>query len=858
MSYRTDENFITDLLKRKEYISLKSDPTNKFREARDDDIFAGKFLKVHSHQLFVRNFMNPNTPYKRLHLMHATGTGKTLAAIVVSQTFIRMYHKLYTTNIARLGRKDPDAISPMVFVLGFGGTKAAFVRDLLNYPEFGYISVQEKEELKVRVKIAESGLADDIKYLKDYISQIKRHITNKNRGGFYKFMGYDEFVNKLFVSDTIKLIDLEAEIKQRNLQGENITLEDIIYENIKKGTIKVNKTLINTFENSLLICDEIHNTYNMNMKNNRGVAIQYLLDTVPSLRFLSLSATPVNNSPTEIIELMNYLISPDKKITKKEFFMNSRNLYPGKLEELGRLSVGKISFLQDTNLKYFPRRIFKGTPLILNEPIEEFKAGDSLPYLLFIECPMSELHHNTLVAYSNELKAKEESKLAIEINVSVEDELTDTAQERDTYGIPTDGYYIYDTVFPNPESESVGLFRSIDIRNKISTASQVWRDTNKINIKKFSTINDIITGDFLSKDIIGKYSTKYKTLIELVYKIIKESDNDSTKVQKIMIYHDRVKISGVLLIQELLRANGLLDEFSDPIDTTICCICCTVLKNHTTDHQFKAARFVMAHSDIEKTVMDVSLNKFNSPENRNGLNYLILVGSKIIKESYDFKDIQNLILMSLPVNIPTMLQVFGRCIRKNSHILLPPEQRQTKISILISTSNSNSQSGPTILSPEVKRYAIKLSDYLIIQRIERELNSNAIDSDIHRDIIMPPELKETYMRNGQIVDTIGNLYFEPKNTVPTNSSEISTITFSSYRYHEEEIRTIIYIIKRLFMGEPIWTYNDLWNAVKSPPIGIEINPKLFSEDNFVICLSILMDNHPTFWLVTTAAGSATP
>jgi superfamily II DNA or RNA helicase len=84
-------------------------------------------------------------------------------------------------------------------------------------------------------------------------------------------------------------------------------------------------------------------------------------------------------------------------------------------------------------------------------------------------------------------------------------------------------------------------------------------------------------------------------------------------------------------------------------------------------------RFVVAHSDVDKIIMDQSLAKFNSPDNAHGMNFMILIGSKIIKESYDFKDIQNLIIMSLPINIPTLIQVFGRCIRKNSHINLPPE-----------------------------------------------------------------------------------------------------------------------------------------------------------------------------------------
>ena len=36
------------------------------------------------------------------------------------------------------------------------------------------------------------------------------------------------------------------------------------------------------------------------------------------------------------------------------------------------------------------------------------------------------------------------------------------------------------------------------------------------------------------------------------------------------------------------------------------------------------------------------------------------------------------------------------------------------------------------------------------------------------------------------------------------------------------------------MREPVWTYEDLWEDIRNPPFGVEINPKLFSENNFII------------------------
>lgn len=842
----------------------------RLEELPEDDYYG--FELDGNHRYLLGNFI----------VTHNTGTGKTLAAISIAQEFIKVYRKMYAnlaakTQASRRNYSELDRGTPTVFVLGFGGTKSAFIRDLMKHPEFGFISMSEKEELVKRQKIADAGLPDDIKHLREYYSQLKKRITNKSKDGFYKFFGYDEFVNRLFLSEDVKLTDLEALATQKLRAGEQSTLEDIIYEYIQSGKIQVNHQLIAMFENSLLICDEIHNTYNMNMKNNRGVAIQFILDSVPTLRFLSLSATPINNSPTEVIELINYLVPADHKVTKKGFFANSRTLFPGKLEEIGKITAGRISFLQDANIKYFPKRVFLGEPVKLPKPVDEFPEGAEIPYLKFIPCPMSELHQRTYnrhltaepaesnqdgAAVLEEGRSGEQPRLILDVDTEIEELPRDDVHDEDEeeiiiggpkysyHSIPTDGYSIYDIVFPNPDLPDYGLFRSSEVRNKISLAPQEWKDKNKIQIKKFSALNNIITGDFLSREIIPKYSTKCSTLIDTLMQIVAQAGGDPGKCQKIMVYHDRVKMSGVLLLQELLRINNFLDEYSEPVDSTICCICGKALFDHTREgthehpHEYRPARFVVAHSDVDKVTMDQSLTKFNSPDNAHGMNYMILIGSKIIKESYDFKDIQNLIIMSLPINIPTLIQVFGRCIRKHSHINLPPEQRRVFIRILVSTINPDYESNDSI-SPEMYRYVDKLSDYIVIQNIEREFNRNAIDADIHRDIIMPRALLREYFPDGDDKppkNTIGNLYFEPAIKLQEYKlDELNLSTFTAYKYYEEEVRTISFLIKRLFMMQTVWTYDDLWAAVRHPPIGVEMNPKLFSERNFIISLHNLVN-----------------
>lgn len=838
MSYPT--TWQVDTLYRKEFYALRWQVPN-YREGEYDPV-----LKINSHQLFAAAIMNPDTPYQRMHLLHHTGTGKTLAALAIAHKFAQSYRKIYNIQAVKYAPRVPDSATPTIYVMGFAGTKAAFYRDLLKYPDFGFITGAEKEELAARQKIAESGLPDDIKYLKEFQSMLRRRITNKQRGGFFKFYGYDEFVNRLFITD-LKLTDIELAVVQHNRTHPDAlkTLEETFNELMRAGKITVNTELVASFENSLIICDEIHNTYNMYARNNRGVALQYILDTVPTVRFLSLSATPINSSPTEVIDWMNYLVP---RTARHEIF-SGRHILANGIETLKRKLAGKISFLQDISVKYFPSREFVGEEIRIPHRIGDFDAGARLPYLVFRPCPMSEFHQATLTHYLNtrqELIQPDDAS-----TLPREDRMDDehTNPDINTRSLPTDGFSLYDIAFPQPNA-SVGMFRSMETRTKLTSASSSWRSEHGIFMRQHLNMPDTITGAVLRAETIRKYSTKYATVLQCLDEIFAtlQNNDDPKRGQKVMLYHDRVRMSGVLLLQELLLANGFADEFSSPTDATRCATCGKVLLDHPKTHPFRPARFVIVHSDVEKPIMDASLHKFNGVDNTHGQSFMVLIGSKIIRESYDFKSIQHLIMVSLPVNMPTFIQVLGRCIRKHSHALLPPDQRRVRVHVLCSVVN---KAFPYVdeASPEIYRYVDKLSDYLVIQRIEKALAESAIDADMHRDIIMPPTLLEQYFPDGQNnppKQNLGALYFEPDYTLqPRELSTLPLDTFTSNRYGEEEIKLAVQLIKRLFMKSPVWEYESLLANVRAPPIGLETNPRMILEHTFVCALAHMVGRKQT-------------
>jgi hypothetical protein len=1086
------DNYVNDMLSRKELFQYKSEDMDK-----PDAL---KIFSPTSYQLFDANYMSPETHVKRLLLKYDTGTGKTIAAILIALRFINDYKKIYMLKRQKMSSTgsvniyELDKTTPSVYIIGYSATKTAFIRDLLKHVEFGMITETEKQELHRLEHIARSSLPDDIKRAYDYKRKLKKNLTNKARGGYFKFMGYKKLVNKLFTSNTVDLTELEYMVKQDHKATH--TLEDLIYKYVNDGTIQVNTGLLEQFKDSLIICDEVHNIYNMNMKNNFGVAIQYILNHHSSLRGLFLTATPINNTPTEIVDLLDFLLDKKDHIKKSDIF-HGKKLLPGALNKIGTLIKGKVSFIQDINPKYFPERIFIGESIKFTQVVQ---GHNSIPYLKFIRCPMSELHKKTLTNLIEE--GYKYSKLSTEVIKNIDDDsaeggtnlsitqnttandtadysadysandtaghtanhtadysasgsadysandsanhtanysanhtandtadysadysasdsashtangsandtadysadysanhiangsadysasdsadysashtangtandtadysashtashtandtadysangsasdsashtasdsashtasdsashtangsasdtadytanhtANDTANDTADYTanhtadysasgsesdsengkisqnmedinyveggvktsieqimgvkIPPDGSTIYDMVFPNPLNPSMGMYRSSDVRGNLASSTQKQRDLLGIDMIKRPDI--YITGNFLSIKNINKYSGKYYKLINIIIDILNSQTSQWRKNklgrsiveygQKIMIYHRRVGMSGVKLIQEILSYNGIIDETSNPTNNTLCSVCGGIMHNHTAylkhnniqHHDFTPTRFIVVHADIDERVWLNSMEKFNSMDNVYGNNLKIFIGSKKIEEGFDIRAVQHLLIASMPVNISALIQVLGRCIRKGSHDALPPDRRKVHVNILVSSWDNKNPTNH--LTPDEYRYFDKLLDYIVIQHIEKVINMNAIDANIHRNRIMPPDLYKQYFPKGQQgpINSLGNLYFEPSDKIKIyNPNQLDLRTFNAYGHFESEINDILYIIKRLFLIAPVWTYDNLWKYVKSPPFPMEVNTLLFEEGNFVIALNKIL------------------
>ena len=369
-----DLKFEDDLNARKEFIENEYLNQNNYNlNELDSLIKQTNKLELTNYQQFVTHFINPNTQFEKLILIHSTGVGKTITALSTALNFINIYKQEKII--------DKTQKSGMIYIIGF--TKNVFKKELFNRSEFGIVNDDEIREMtNLKKQILQFNNNSDILKLKELKMKYSSRLKSRKGNGFFEFIGYKELVNKLIIKNQLDV----------KLQLNNINSETELNYLIDQDIIRLNIEFLEQFDKSLIICDEIHNVYNSLNTNNWGMSLNIIFNyykTRKSIRVLFLSATPINNNPIEIISLLK-LLNGDLTISKKDIFDSNNHIKFSGYEIIKKNIMGKISFLKDMDITSYPVKEIHGVSI------------KDIPYLKFVKCPMSDLHFKTYEEVSKE------------------------------------------------------------------------------------------------------------------------------------------------------------------------------------------------------------------------------------------------------------------------------------------------------------------------------------------------------------------------------------------------------------------------------------------------------------------------
>jgi hypothetical protein len=340
-----DPNFNTKIASKKEfndtkYEGLKKDANNQVVSIEEyaEELNNAPF-ELQPHQTFVKNFLSFQTPYNSLLLYHGLGSGKTCSAIGVCEEQ-RDYLKQMGINKKIIIVAEPNVQDNFRLQL-FDSRKLKNIDGLWNINACtGNKLLKEINPTNIKTLSKEAV----IKYVNNLINT------------YYLFVGYIQLSNLIEEVSNMKsksTSNLDEETKQKN----------------------INKLLKQEFSNSLIVIDEVHNIRiaSDNAKKTTAINLMTLVNAADNLRFLLLSATPMYNSYTEIIWLINLMNINDKRAAVKVSdifdtngtFLTETTVVNGEevVDNIGeklfiQKCTGYVSFVRGENPYTFPFRIY--------------------------------------------------------------------------------------------------------------------------------------------------------------------------------------------------------------------------------------------------------------------------------------------------------------------------------------------------------------------------------------------------------------------------------------------------------------------------------------------------------------------
>lgn len=583
-------------------------------------------------QKLNRNFNNPNTYIPRQLIFHKTGAGKTCTAVSIAEGFINY--------------RNQNNLDYLVYFIGPGITRDIFIETLLGScgniangraPEEDnkYISNEDKE------KLFQMSKKKSEKDVKEYRAFRKEKVFNKIYQAGYRIKSYQKIINET----------------------------------------------IDNFDNCVIIIDEVHNLLN---QNNYYKFIKEVLEHSKNTRVILLTATPMYNSPKDIVDIINLLYKKNEEVSKADLFNQDGSLKEGSLGKIQDKLKGIVSYIPEQNQESregFPMRIDIGKPLTVSETTLKTRI---------VRVPMSQVQFNVYKLLYNGL-------------------------------VTPDIRSIVNIVFPPSSSSKLGIYS--DIENTLNLQTNEYKERYDVNVVKMKELE--IEGGIFNLKNLHKYSGKYAECIRTIIEECYDGPN--------FIYSTRVHGWGIKMIGQILKENGFTEY--DTLDNEY-------VRDYQTFKLVKkgpkviSAKYVLIHQDIDQDKRKEIIDLFNSIENRDGRLIKIIIGSQLTKESVTLKRVNYLHIFGYQDNFARLAQIIGRVVRYKSHDDVPNKVVYVR-KYVSSLPYGETDFNPVLSAnadPIVKKYAHKYS-MEEIEYIRDELNYNIIEKI--RDAISEISIENT-------------------------------------------------------------------------------------------------------------------
>ena len=583
-------------------------------------------------QQFLKKFLSPNTANAGILLFHGVGRGKTCSALNIAESFIDYFEK-------------------PTLIIASEGLQENFKKEL-----FDHTKVKEGK-YEGCTDVISKGLRKTQLVDTQYISKkIKLH---------YDFTTQQKLVNRIKSEkdNILQMFSTKSHIADR------------VYR----------RYLEDKFSDRVIIMDEVQHirgntspSGDEESQNNKKEILKFLNDifrVAKNVRLVLLSATPMYDDATEILDLMKILMLNDKSFSESKTPIFTKQ---GKLTKYGK---EKIKFFASNYVSYMPGG----------------EDPDNFPLRLKPSL-IPNLRDNILRDKDHPIR-----------NMKGDDVIDDDKKIKHTE--------LYLSEYSKQHSE-------------VLNSAAHDHDVNEIEIAQIANINWNFSNVF-EKDIRkGRMKLRFKKdsnktfsdeklpeFAPKVHSIVKRID----KAQGIVLVYSRYIKNGVIPICAALEAMLGYTNFNG-----------NLLEDDNKSIESKKYIVLTGNDQISGNVNKRTdlIQKANDEKNKDGDIIKVIVINDTVAEGYDFKNIREVHVLEPWHNMSKLEQIIGRAIRYRSHIQLDPSKRNT--TIYLHCGVHKDRKNETI---DYKTYRNAEKKSLSIAEVEKVIMTNSIDCAMNKPVL---------------------------------------------------------------------------------------------------------------------------
>jgi hypothetical protein len=589
-----------------------------------------KNTKLLKHQMNAARIMSSEAPYDKMLFFQGVGSGKTREIIGIIE------------SLTKSGNYDETAL----VVLKNKSLKKAFISELMehNSYEYGHDYERKEREKKIEEMMTsgelEKELETGVEIKSDSEEDFDYGLLSDSEEEDFGFDIEDDKEDEEIPDSDRKGGRMSKNIAKRFEFTTYATLYTEYYSNDLNSDKW--KRFIDKYSNKVIAIDEVHNIRKRNITGDKQDLYKFyrnMLKQVKNCKIILLSATPMRDSPKELINTMNMI--NDNEINASTFIKNFYDtsgeravIFPSKKEELFNYFNGRVIYLKIPNI-----------------PVEKefMKYGNQ--------------------SETTNFKLFESEMIGLQKEVYLE-----TCVKGEGGGFQKNRVQSSLFVFPDKSYGAEGFGKYFVKSNGQNYAT--WRNNNpdkKPNyMKDFSLVSnpnsklDIVGGmKRMSSDLekiqkIKQYSAKYASIFKDI--II---DN---KEGCVFIFCRVVKGGGAIVFAKLLeQVFGYKQYTGESVGVSSAAPRYALLTGE-----------IASPSEIFNTVLT-----FNHPRNYDGKYIRIIIGSKVIGEGISLYHTVRAHMVVPFWNFAFTDQALGRIFRLNSYVELEKYEKNIKVEIFL-------------------------------------------------------------------------------------------------------------------------------------------------------------------------------